>query len=196
MKQNTSDALTQGIETFLSAATDSYATVARSALELWKVGVESNPWVNQISLNPVCEIPPACWLPEDLGAVTTTICPKGSATLQICVTNCQPKASKIGVRVAATDWSVDIEPKSVEVGPMEKARFTVCITAPGDACTPHCEEAIIWIDGCKQYFARWHLALRDKGGETCDSIAVDDCPDYQHHWYDHFYCARPCNKHR
>jgi hypothetical protein len=23
---------------------------------------------------------------------------------------------------------------------------------------------------------------------------VDDCPDYQHHWYDHFYCHRHCTQ--
>jgi hypothetical protein len=21
---------------------------------------------------------------------------------------------------------------------------------------------------------------------------VEDCPDLLHHWYDHFYCNRPC----
>jgi hypothetical protein len=23
-------------------------------------------------------------------------------------------------------------------------------------------------------------------------VEVEDCPDLIHHWYDHFYCDRPC----
>jgi len=23
-------------------------------------------------------------------------------------------------------------------------------------------------------------------------IEIEDCPDLIHHWYDHFYCPRPC----
>jgi hypothetical protein len=25
---------------------------------------------------------------------------------------------------------------------------------------------------------------------------VEDCPDLIHHWYDHFYCPRPCIEER
>jgi hypothetical protein len=23
-------------------------------------------------------------------------------------------------------------------------------------------------------------------------VEIEDCPDLIHHWYDHFYCERPC----
>src|SRR5262249_11830013 len=35
-----------------------------------------------------CDIPPPCWMPRNLGEVVTHVCPGGTATLRVRVTNC------------------------------------------------------------------------------------------------------------
>jgi len=39
---------------------------------------------------------------------------------------------------------------------------------------------------------RWTIKQTSRGGTCCHEVDIDDGPDYLHHWYDHFYCERPC----
>jgi hypothetical protein len=50
----------------------------------------------------------------------------------------------------------------------------------------------VWIHGCVEHAVRWTVRVAGRGGDSCNELDIDDCPDYVHHWYDHFYCARPC----
>jgi hypothetical protein len=68
----------------------------------------------------------------------------------------------------------------------------VCIDIPADAPAGAKHKTIIWVDGCKLHYLIWHVSVGTVGFDSCHEVEVDDCPDYVHHWYDHFYCARPC----
>jgi hypothetical protein len=75
---------------------------------------------------------------------------------------------------------------------MERKWFTVVATVPEDACRGHSYDLLVWVVGCHEHYLRWsvRVAQGDSGG--CHEVIVEDCPDYAHHWYDHFYCEHPC----
>jgi len=51
---------------------------------------------------------------------------------------------------------------------------------------------LVWIRGCVDHVVRWTVKSSRRGSDCCHELEIDDCPDYVHHWYDHFYCPRPC----
>jgi hypothetical protein len=128
-----------------------------------------------------CEVPPPCWWPKDAGEVTSVICDGATATLRVRVTNCGPTARQVTVEAPK---DVTAEPASLDLGPME--RGTVLLKRGGAG------EAVVWVRGCHEHFVRWTVKTSGLGSSSCHEVAIDDCPDYRHHWYDHFYCERPC----
>ena len=140
-----------------------------------------------------CDIPPPCWLPRQFGSVASRACPGGTALLRLQVSNCQPGSSRIEVR-AENDAELDIKvtPDKATLGPMTSKYFTVVATIPEDVCKGDSYELIVWVSGCNDHFARWTVIVGDRASGTCQLLRVEDCPDYVHHWYDHFYCNHPC----
>lgn len=140
-----------------------------------------------------CEIPPPCWEPRRLGEVTSFVCPGGTATVRLRVTNCNMRPSKIQFMTSGQNGGVTIEPPELTLGPMERGVVAVSLKLPASAGPGERREVLIWIRGCKDHFLRWIVEVSDKGLNVCASeVEVDDCPDYLHHWYDHFYCHRHC----
>ncbi|MGF1547546.1 MAG: hypothetical protein ACFCUG_09470 [Thiotrichales bacterium] len=182
-------------EQWLRLGTSALETAFKSASEIWAAGIALNPVLRAITAAPQrssCEIPPPCWLPRDLGELRSVVCVGGVASLRLRVTNCQARASQVSIKLAANDLRVEIEPDAVVLGPQERRWFTLRLFAPQDACVGNSVEAVIWVQGCNSYFLRWILDLRQSDGAGCHEVEIDDCPDHVHHWYDHFYCVRPC----
>ena len=141
-----------------------------------------------------CKIPPPCWMPQSAGSAVSHVCPGSSATLRICVTNCGAVPRTITFDDGGKK-SVTFQPATLTLGPLE----TGCITATLTASTESDGEqlAIVWIRGCKEHYIRWTMKTIKRGANcACHEISVEDCPDYIHHWYDHFYCPRPCTSQR
>ena len=143
----------------------------------------------RIKMDSCCKIPPACWMPKALGEVTSHVCPGGTATLRLCVTNCGLGMQTI---TAKGDPAVTVDPASIQLGPIRRGCLTVSYTVPPSSndCQPI--EILVWLHGCKSYYVRWTVQTSHRGCECCHEIEVEDCPDLIHHWYDHFYCQRSC----
>jgi hypothetical protein len=137
-----------------------------------------------------CDIPPPCWWPIDLGRVTSHPCRGGTATLRIRVENASLKTRTIKFTTGTGGPTVTFTPASLTLGPMDSGWVSASITAPHSDCDD--EEAIIWVRGCREHYLRWYIRPVKKGADCCHEIEVEDGPEMIHHWYDHFYCARPC----
>jgi hypothetical protein len=134
-----------------------------------------------------CEIPRPCWLPQNLGDVYTHVCPGGTATLRFRVTNCGATRRDIQIEGAPT-----VTPASLSLGPEERGFSVVSATAPPDAHHGYEKEYLVWVRGCRNHFVRWTVVVSHHQQHECQELYVEDCPDLIHHWYDHFYCDRPC----
>ena len=138
-----------------------------------------------------CEIPPPCWMPQPLGEYTNEACPGSKAVLTLAITNCGIEGRT--VKVVATNKAVKVEPASLTLGPLEEGVVTLSLDVPAGATKGQTQKSLVWVHGCKTHYLRWTVEVASSG-VTCAAteVEVDDCPDLIHHWYDHFYCERPC----
>ena len=136
------------------------------------------------------EIPPPCWEPQPIGDVTTRACPGNKAVLRLHIANCG--SSGRTVTVEATNKAIDVAPASVTVGPYEDATVVLSVDIPASASEGEEQKAVVWVRGCYVHYLRWTVDVTCKNASCCSDVTVEDCPDLVHHWYDHFYCARPC----
>lgn len=136
-----------------------------------------------------CEIPPPCWMPRELPAVCSHVCAGATATLRLRITNCGIAARTISVQA---DAGAAVNPASLSLGPMQRGYIAVTYTVPVSACDHECTEILVWVNGCKRFYVRWTVRVARRGCASCHEIEIEDCPDFIHHWYDHFYCPRPC----
>jgi hypothetical protein len=140
-----------------------------------------------------CTIPPPCWMPRPLGECTSHVAQCKTACVRFRITNCDRVKRNITVQVTGPNASkVTLSPPTLSLGPQERATVSACVSIPDDAKSGETTESLIWIRGCKEYFFRWNVSVGTAGLDSCHEIEVCDCPDYVHHWYDHFYCVRPC----
>ena len=119
-------------------------------------------------------------------------CPGNKALLRLTITNCGMTARTI--KVTATNAAVTVEPASLNLGPMEEGEVNALARCSGGSDEgPDAEEP--------RLDPRLQGALPPLDGRGCgrlgqvlatDAVEVEDCPDLIHHWYDHFYCQRPC----
>ena len=137
-----------------------------------------------------CEIPPPCWEPQPIGDVTTRACPGDKAVLRLHVKNCGWQGRTI--TLDATDKSVGVSPASATVGPYEEELVLVSLDVPAAATEGEKHSTVVWVRGCYVHYLRWTVDVTCTRAGCCDDVDVSDCPDLVHHWYDHFYCDRPC----
>jgi hypothetical protein len=140
-----------------------------------------------------CDVPAPCWMPKALGELTSHVCPGGAATVRLVVTNCGMTPRVVDVYARGADAAmVKIAPDKAVIEPMDRAVFLATLAVPANA--PECGSytALLWVGGCQLHWLRWTVDVRARGGHACHELAIDDCPDLRHHWYDHFYCQRPC----
>jgi hypothetical protein len=137
-----------------------------------------------------CTIPPPCWEPQPAGEVTTRACPGNKALLRLHVTNCGSRGRTIAVDT--TNKDVDVSPASVAIGPYEESTVVVSLDVPATATEGESHRLVVWIRGCYVHYVVWTVEVTCKNATCCTDLDVEDCPDLIHHWYDHFYCDRPC----
>ena len=140
-----------------------------------------------------CEIPDPCWVPQSLGELVSHTCPGAIATVRFLITNCDMVPRTITAK-ATNDAAgkVKIEPASLPLRPQQRGFITASLEVPADAHDCQEFETLIWLIGCKAYYLRWTIKAGKRGCDCCHEVEVADCPDLIHHWYDHFYCWRPC----
>jgi hypothetical protein len=136
-----------------------------------------------------CEIPSPCWMPRELNPACSHVCPGGTATILFCITNCGLGQQTI---TAEADQGATVTPSSVQLGPLMRGSVAVNFAVPATSNDGELTEILVRVHGCKSYFMRWAVRTAKRGCACCLEVNLDDCPDLIHHWYDHFYCQRPC----
>jgi hypothetical protein len=136
-----------------------------------------------------CDVPPPCWMPRLLDDVVTRAPACRTARLTLVVTNCGP--TRRTVRIQATG-AVKVDPPSVTLDAYGRQTVALSIDVPQDAADGSAIETVVRVRGCHEWVLRWTVRVREGAADPAPSVAIDDCPDYRHHWYDHFYCVRPC----
>lgn len=137
-----------------------------------------------------CEIPEACWMPKALGEVRCELKPDGTGQVKLIVTNNDFRAHPLTVRSAGADGGlVTITPGPATLGPKERVTIVAQFTAPQK---PGTYEAVLWVSLCSDHYLRWTIKVGERQSACCYEVTVDDDPDYVVHWYDHFYCPKPC----
>jgi hypothetical protein len=137
-----------------------------------------------------CEIPPPCWAPHPVGDVKTCACPGNKAVLRLHITNCGESGRTI--TVDTTNKAIDVQPASVTIGPFEEETIVLSLDVPATATEGEKQKAVVWVHGCYLHYLHWTVEVTCKSADCCTDVDVEDCPDLIHHWYDHFYCDRPC----
>jgi hypothetical protein len=139
-----------------------------------------------------CKIPPPCWMPQSLGEVACHICAGGTATVRLHLTNCGPKGRDFSFEAAGKTAGVTVDPATLTLGPMEQGFISASLPVPASAATGQEYEVLLWVHGCHDHYLRWTVKVASRGADCCHEVEVEDGPDQIHHWYDHFYCERPC----
>jgi hypothetical protein len=139
-----------------------------------------------------CQIPPPCWAPQPIGEVACHICPGGTATIRLRITNCGAAQRDIRVEAAGKADGVTVTPSNLALGPIERGFVSASLPIPADAAIGQAHEVLLWVRGCHDHYLRWIVNVASRGASCCQEVEVEDCPDLIHHWYDHFYCERPC----
>jgi hypothetical protein len=140
-----------------------------------------------------CTIPAPCWMPRSLGHCTSNVSVCKSACIELAISNCDRVRRTIAVEATGSHaGKVTIEPPSITLGPMEHGTVRVCLATPESAKVGETLESLLWVRGCQEQFLRWTVGIGTLGIDSCHRIEISDCPDYLHHWYDHFYCGRGC----
>lgn len=176
--------------------TDGISQAINSLLDAqYRFGAEIFKVVSQTKLltgESCCDIPEPCWMPLDLGEVKSIACPNATAVLRLLITNSDRVSRTITVDVAGdAAKSVILAQTSVTLGPKERGIVSATLKIPPDAVINQEFEALLWIRGSRHHFLRWIVRASKEGSDCCHEVEVEDCPDFFHHWYDHFYCIRP-----
>jgi hypothetical protein len=138
-----------------------------------------------------CDIPPPCWMPRDLGTVVSHGCPGATAQVRLLITNCGLGNNAVKVAARGKDaGQVTVAPPSLTVSPYEQESVTATVKIPDQGGAPL--DVLLLVAGCRDYVLRWRIEVADDGCSSLHEVDIQDCPDLIHHWYDHFYCARPC----
>ena len=137
-----------------------------------------------------CDIPEACWMPKALGEVRCRMRPGGTGQVKLIVTNHDFRAHQVTAQSAGPDAGlVALTPAQIALGPKERTTIAAQFTAPQQAGT---YETVLWVSVCSDHYLRWTVEVGERENACCYEVTVDDSPDYVVHWYDHFYCAKPC----
>ncbi|MGH7502067.1 MAG: hypothetical protein ACREL7_09945 [Longimicrobiales bacterium] len=143
--------------------------------------------------SPGCQIPPPCWEPRPSGTCRLAIPPGCPGTIRVNVTNCEWNRRIVGITALGklAGW-LTFQPTTLVLDPHESATFIVTVHVPDGVKPGFVLSGPLIIRGCLDHFAHIEVRVTECAGQTCCDLAVHDCQDHVHHWYDHFYCQRPC----
>jgi hypothetical protein len=183
------------------AWTDLFSKGAQVGLDLLAtVGRMPTPSLQDVlrAMNPGtsgscgCRIPAPCWAPRSIGDVTSYVCPGGTATLRLQITNCGATPRTVHLEAAGPASGATLNPSTLQLGPLERGVSIASLSVGATASCDETRETLIWIRGCHDYGLRWKVRIAERGVDCCSQVDIEDCPDLLHHWYDHFYCQRQC----
>jgi hypothetical protein len=170
------------LDTVMGAAPPELTAMARTATRTVQKRATS-------AMGGCCDVPPPCWMPRLLDDVVTCAPACRTARLTLVITNCG--ATRRVVTIAATGGA-KVEPASVTLPPYGRQTVSLSVDVPQSAAEGSTIESVVVVRGCHEWVLRWTVRVREGAVDPALSVAIDDCPDFRHHWYDHFYCARPC----
>jgi hypothetical protein len=141
-----------------------------------------------------CDIPEPCWMPRSLGQFRCRLCPGSTGSLQLVITNEDiVRRSFAALASGAAAGQVSFSPSSLVLGPKERGTMTASFALPANVADGGSFEALVWLRGCRDYYARWLVTAVSRSiFACCHTVSVCDGPDNLLHWYDHFYCPRSC----
>ncbi len=152
-----------------------------------------------------CDIPDPCWMPRSLGEFTCRLAPGAEGEVCIDVVNDDFHSRNYTVKAAGLDAGVvQIDPKdrNFTLGPKERRTVSVRAIVPRVDSSPNerqsccaCDDLdlLIWVHGCAEHYLRWIICRDEKAKKPCcHCVCVNDAPDYELHWYDHFHVMRSC----
>ena len=105
---------------------------------------------------------------------------------------CRRGPLRLGDRFGPDAGLVTVTPANLTIAPFEHGLFTATMSVPPGADHHWRAHVLLWVHGCREHVVRWEVRTDERGCGTHHEVRVEDCPDYVHHWYDHFYCERPC----
>ena len=139
-----------------------------------------------------CEIPPPCWMPRELCEVISYGKSGNLASITFVIRNHSMADRVFTISTTTSLAGLTFSATHLSLGPMERGTVEVTYTIPATLTSGLGTEILLWIQGCKLYFLRWTVKLGPVSGDTNYEVCINDQADYLHHWYDHFYCPRPC----
>lgn len=152
-----------------------------------------------------CDIPEPCWMPRSLGEITCTLASGQEGEVCLDIVNNDFRPHNYEIKPAGPDAGtvqVDQKDRAFILGPKERRTVSVRVTVPKvdhdqDRRESCCEcddlDLLIWVRGCAEHYLRWVICRDEKAKKPCcHCVAVNDTPDYELHWYDHFHVMRPC----
>ena len=187
--QEVSDSLSELLDHTLSAGIDVLQSFSSAGAKLTSQFGPQLKTLNLPGLGGCCKIPPPCWVPSELSSVSSHVCSGATATLRFRITNCGMDARTITVEA---DQGADVNPVSLQLGPFKRGWVTVSFAVPPTSNNGDSVEILVFVRGCRSYYLRWTVLTSRRGCACCHEVDLDDCPELVHHWYDHFYCQRPC----
>lgn len=141
-----------------------------------------------------CEIPAPCWEPQLAGTCTICVAPGGTAMIRVHLSNCGWDRQVVMITALGkiASW-LTFMPTSIAMEPMERNLMLVKMQVPDNVKVGFSQTVPIIIRGCRDHYIRVDVTVASCPSVlNCCDVLVEDCPDNVHHWYDHFYCARPC----
>lgn len=141
----------------------------------------------------VCAVPPPCWNPKPAGQCALALAPGSTAAIRVHVLNCgwTPRIVRITAPGRLAAW-LDFEPSALVVDPQERRTFRVTARMPIGEKPNGPMSGVVLVRGCIDHYIRVDIAVgKTECRPGCD-IVINDCVDQVHHWYEHFYCPRPC----
>jgi hypothetical protein len=153
-----------------------------------------------------CDIPEPCWMPKSLGEVCCTLKRGDAGEVCLTITNEDFRAHPYTIEAAGEDGKLAVISKNdFKLGSKERTTVSIKVKVPekddnhdnDDGREKSCCECddldiLIRVRGCNNFYLRWTICIAEKSKECCHSVCVNDMPDYELHWYDHFHIFRPC----
>jgi hypothetical protein len=149
------------------------------------------------------DVPEPCWVPKRLSDVGGVGRPGQHVRLRVRITNDADRAQTF--TAAGSDPGMTVTPAALTLGPLERGILRLELKIPPGASLHYLETCVVTVTGCSAYRFRWFVgvapwrvlhALRCRVAPwelfEAAHVRIIERRDYEHHWYDHFFCDGPC----